>query len=72
MLHPDEIEDAEYEMNARADYLSEAFGAEARLLAREAEYPDMPPTEENNHALDLYAARMWVDCFVIRNPAVPF
>jgi hypothetical protein len=33
---PDAIEDREYHFNARYDYLSEAFGAEARSLQAQA------------------------------------
>jgi len=36
-MHPDEIEEMEYQANARYDYLSEAFGAEARMLAAQGE-----------------------------------
>jgi guanylate kinase len=36
-MHPDELEEIEYQLNGRADYLSEAFGAEARLLAAQGE-----------------------------------
>jgi len=32
-MHPDELEEIEFQLNARADYLSEAFGREARLLS---------------------------------------
>ena len=35
-MHPDEIEEMEYQANARYDYLSEAFGAEARMLQQQA------------------------------------
>jgi len=35
-MHLDEIEEMEYQLNARADYLSEAFGAEARMLDAQA------------------------------------
>lgn len=36
--HPDQSEEIEYQLHAQADYLSEAFGAEARLLRREDPY----------------------------------
>jgi len=35
-MHLDEIEEMEYQLNARADYLSEAFGAEACMLDAQA------------------------------------
>lgn len=35
-MHPDEREELEYQANARYDYLSEAFGNEARMLNQQA------------------------------------
>ncbi len=76
MIHPDELEEMEYQIHADADYLSEAFGDEARLLAREDanEYEPESLSAEDQLSLDLYVARRHVDCFVFRtyDPKVPF
>jgi hypothetical protein len=59
MYHPDEIEEMEYHAYARQDYLSEAFGDEARMLDAQARYemengPDLPCCEDCKFALRLY------------------
>ncbi len=76
MYHPDEIEEMEYQLHAQADYLSEAFGDEARLLANEDkyEYADEPLSAADQTALDLFVARRHVECYAFRaqDKIVPF
>lgn len=65
MMHPDEIEEMDYQANAHYDYMREAFGAEARLLAKMAEEDFYWDSERGCDVRDIPTVReQWADDYV--------